>query len=221
MIFVRKIAVVLVVVFGVATAAWAQRMQQPPQIPGFAFNPVVGSGAQYEINTKNQQKMSWAYVIVGKESVDGADGVWQEMRMDVPKQGEMVMKQLIVMREGGIPDIKKMIMQSAGQPPMEMPMGMMGGMMKMGKQAGEGKEPVKPEKVGTESVTVPAGTFLCDHYRTTSEKITADTWISTKVAPYGLVKMTSADTTMVLLKVLENETSHIKGQPQKIEMPHF
>ena len=220
MVFARKIAVVLAVVFGVATVALAQRMQQPPPIPTFAFNPVVGSGAQYEINAKNQQKMGWTWAIVGKEGAEGADGYWMEMRTDVPKQGEMVMKQLMVVREG-VPDIKRMIVQMTGQPPMEMPMGMMGGMMKKGQQAAEGKESATPVKVGTETVTVPAGTFLCDHYRTTSGNVTADVWISSKVAPYGMVKMTSADTSMVLLKVLENETSHIKGEPQKIEMPHF
>jgi hypothetical protein len=31
-----------------------------------------------------------------------------------------------------------------------------------------------------------------------------------------MVKMTSADMSMVLVKVLSNETSHIKGEPQKM-----
>jgi hypothetical protein len=31
-----------------------------------------------------------------------------------------------------------------------------------------------------------------------------------------MVKMTSAQLTMVLAKVLHNETSHIQGQPQKM-----
>jgi hypothetical protein len=36
--------------------------------------------------------------------------------------------------------------------------------------------------------------------------------------------MTTPDMTMVLNKILTNETSHIKGEPQKTqmpEMPHF
>jgi hypothetical protein len=39
-----------------------------------------------------------------------------------------------------------------------------------------------------------------------------------------MAKMTGPDMTMVLKKVLSNESSHIKGEPQKMqmpEMPHF
>jgi hypothetical protein len=34
-----------------------------------------------------------------------------------------------------------------------------------------------------------------------------------------MVKMSSAEMTMVLEKVLSNETSHIQGEPQKMNMP--
>jgi hypothetical protein len=80
------------------------------------------------------------------------------------------------------------------------------------------------ELVGTESVTVPAGTFTCQHYRKQDPKGTVDMWISMQVTPYGMVKMTGPDTTMELKKILTNETSHINGEPQKMqmpEMPHF
>jgi hypothetical protein len=156
--------------------------------------------------------------VVGKENVEGAEGYWLEMRLEGGREGGVVMKHLMVMRAGQ-PEIKRMIMQTAGQPPMEMPMGMMGGMMRRGQPAAEEKG--MGEKIGTETVTVPAGTFTCDHYRTETDKTTADVWVSPKVSPYGLVKMTSADMTMVLTKVLANETSQIKGEPQKLEMPHF
>jgi hypothetical protein len=68
-------------------------------------------------------------------------------------------------------------------------------------------------------VTVPAGTFECDHYRGNIQGKTIDYWVSSKVSPYGLVKMTSADLSMELKKTLSNETSHITGEPQA--MPSF
>ena len=80
------------------------------------------------------------------------------------------------------------------------------------------------ELVGTESVTVPAGTFTCQHYRKQEQNGPMDLWISMQVTPYALVKMTGEDMNMVLKKVLTNETSHIKGEPQKMptpEMHHF
>ena len=215
--YVKKIAIVLAAVFGVTGLAGAQRMAQAPSMPG-EFKPVVGAGAQYEVTTKKNEKVNWAYAVVGKEAVGGAEGYWLEMRLEGGKEGGMVMKHLLVVR-GGKAEVKRMIVQTPGQPPMEMPMGMMGGMMARGQQAAS--EQNLGERVGTETVTVPAGTFLCEHYRSKSGKTPADVWVSTKISPYGLVKMVSEDSTLVLTKVLANETTRIKGEPQKLEMPHF
>jgi len=77
------------------------------------------------------------------------------------------------------------------------------------------------ELVGTESVTVPAGTFICQHYRNQGTNGATDLWISAEVTPYAVVKMTSVNTNMVLKKVLTDETSHIKGEPQKMQMPQM
>jgi len=71
-------------------------------------------------------------------------------------------------------------------------------------------------KVGSETITVPAGTFDCEHYRKQTQGGPVDFWVSAKVSPYGTVKMTTGEMTMVLEKVLSNETSHIKGEPQKM-----
>jgi hypothetical protein len=101
---------------------------------------------------------------------------------------------------------------------MEMPMGMMSGMGQRGQGAGAG-DTSPGEKVGSETITVPAGTFECDHYRKQEPRGTVDVWISSKVPPYGMVKMSSGEMTMVLEKVLSNETSHIKGEPQKMNIP--
>ena len=216
--YLQKLAVVLAVCSGLVTPVWAQfgrmgkGMGQAPHIPG-VFKPVVGTGAQYQITTKGQN-MSWAVAVVGKESVDGNDGYWLEMRAEGGESGGMIMKSLTVTHDGQA-EVKRIIMQPPGQPPMEMPMGMMG-MMPRGQQQAA-KEEGLGEKIGTETVTVPAGTYTCDHYRSKRGNEPADFWVSTKVAPYGLIKMTSADTTMVLQKVLSNETSKIKGEPPKMD----
>jgi hypothetical protein len=212
----RRFAITAGTVLGVTALASAQGMMggRPPSIPG-RFSPTVGSGAVYQITAKGGEA-NWTYAVVGKGSVDGADGYWLEMRGDAPRGGKMVMKELMVTDQNGV-EIKRMIMQAPGHPPMEMPVGMMA----MGKPKGDassGANGVQGEKLGSESVTVPAGTFDCDHYRSTAEGRTSDVWVSTKVAPYGLVKMTSPETSMVLEKVLEHETSQIQGEPQKMPM---
>ena len=68
--------------------------------------------------------------------------------------------------------------------------------------------------MGTESVTTPAGTFTCEHLRT---KDGSDVWISAKAGPWGLVKSTSKDTTMVMVKVIDDAKSHIVGTPQSLD----
>jgi len=102
-----------------------------------------------------------------------------------------------------------------------MPLAMMRGGMQQARTA-EGPDP--GEKLGTESVTVPAGTFDCEHYRKQTEHGSYDYWISPKVTPYPIVKMTGPETTMVLVKVLSGESSHIHGEPRQMPglpgMPH-
>ena len=102
--------------------------------------------------------------------------------------------------------------------------GMLMGMMKTGQPQPSSGKVDYGELVGTESVTVPAGTFVCQHYRKQEKSGTVDYWLSDQVTPYAMAKMTGPDVTMVLKKTLTNETSHIKGEPQKMqmpEMPHF
>ncbi len=216
---VKMGTVVIALALGFATVGWTQGMRggmgRAPRLLG-EFKPVVGSGAQYQMTAKNGT-MSFAYVIVGKEDVEGSAGYWMEIRSENPGMpGETVMKQLIV-TGGDKPQIKRMIMQIPGRPPMEMPMGMLG----MGQRGqGTGAGDTSPgEKVGSETITVPAGTFACEHYRKQAPQGTVDVWISSKVPPYGMVKMSSAEMTMVLEKALSNETSHIQGEPQKMDMP--
>jgi len=212
---VAGIIIALVVSFAVlgqCQMMGGRRGSRPPQMLG-TFNPVVGAGAAYQMVMKDRTT-TFAYAIVGKEDVEGSTGYWMEIRTSGPDApGETVMKQLMVLG-GDKPQVKRMIMQSAGRPPMEMPTGMMNMQQRGGAgQAGDSEPGVK---VGSESVTVPAGTFDCDHYRKQTQGGPVDVWVSTKVSPYGTVKMTSGEMTMVLEKVLSNEASHIQGEPQKL-----
>jgi hypothetical protein len=220
MSFAKKLGVVVALMASLAAGAWAQRGggmgPRAPSMPMTWFNAVEGSGAQYNATVMGKTS-SFTFVVLGKENVEGKDGYWIEIRSEGgPMPGEMVMKALTVVNEGK-GEVKRMIMQMAGAAPMEMPMGM----MSMAKQQQPAADAGGPgEKVGTESVTVPAGTFDCDHYQKKDmQGKTVDSWVSTKVVPYGLVKMTTAEMTLELKKTLSNETSHIKGEPTA--MPSF
>ncbi len=198
-----------------ALPAFPQMMGlRPPDMPG-KFNPVVGAGAEYHMTTTRQKDATIAFAIVGQE--DG--GYWLEFRSNNNGQA-VVMKELV---SGDPPQPKRMIFQTNLRPPMEMPMSMMTAHGAMGATGASvahgGTSGGLGVKIGIESITVPAGAFECEHYSSESNGKHSDVWISTKVAPYGIVKLSSADTQMELQKVLDHETSQIKGEPQKINIP--
>jgi uncharacterized protein YqjF (DUF2071 family) len=87
----------------------------------------------------------------------------------------------------------------------------------MGPQQRPQKSDVREEaeRVGMESVTTPAGTFNCEHWR--SKDKASDYWFTEKVSPWGLVKLTSKDETMTLLRVISGAKTKIRGTPKKFD----
>jgi hypothetical protein len=169
-----------------------------------AFNPVVGKGAAYQrTNKRGPQTMEMA--VVGKESVDGKDGYWLEFTVTTEK-GPFVGKSL--MTKGDF-EIHRMIMQMNGQA-MELPMG-----MARQNQAATALNKEDWHSVGNESVTVPAGTFDTVHWR--NDKKNSDVWVSDKVSPFGLVKETSPDSSMVLVKTMDSYADKITGPVTKFD----
>lgn len=175
-----------------------------PQPRGI-FNPIVGSGAQYEIQRGGQdaQKTTMEIAVIGKEAADGKDGYWLETEANTPV-GDMVMKVLTI-QDGGNTSVTRIIMQMAGRPATEMP--------PMGRLQQKQSLDIRGEadKVGSESVTTPAGDFTTDHYRLKNGS--GDFWVSDKVSPYGLIKYQSKDVTMVLIKLVKDAKDKIVGTP--------
>ncbi len=180
-------------------------MRGGPAPRGF-FNPIVGAGSEYEITSSDGNKTIMEFAIVGKESVAGKDGYW----MEITKAG-MVMKSLTVVGDSSV--TSRMIMQMPGRPPMEMPSQMlhMNGQGQGATQAPTTDIRSTSEDVGSETVTVPAGTFVCEHYR--AKDGSGDTWVSPKVSPVGVVKHQGKDSTMILTKVVTDAKDKIIGTP--------
>lgn len=187
----------------------AGMLGQAPQPRGI-FNPIVGSGAQYEYESTGKEKRTLEIVVVGKESADGKDGYWVETTMPGTPMGDVMAKALMVF-DGSAATIEKTVMQIPGAPPMDMS----AQMGRAGAQKNGQKETIdirdKADKVGSESVTTPAGTFTADHYH--MKDGTADFWVSDKVSPFGLIKSQGKDQNMVLVKVVTDAKDKITGTP--------
>ncbi|MCL6480231.1 MAG: DUF4412 domain-containing protein [Firmicutes bacterium] len=194
-------------------SVWAELPAQGPQLRG-VWSPKVGGGAVYEIHHPQHGKTQFEFAVVGEEKVVGKTAYWVEMRMTQSEEGRLVIKSLVVF-EAQKPDVLRMIMQSGDEPPMEIPVLMQRNTSQPGGPVPQDIRAVA-EHLGTETVTTPAGSFTCDHFR--MKDGTADVWISQQVAPYGIVKMTGRDGSMTLLKLLEGERSQIRSEPQKMPL---
>lgn len=195
----------LVLLFAAAASAQFGMHNGPPQLHG-VFNPEVGQGAAYDVQNADGKKMTMEITVVGKESADGKDGYWLETDIPGTPQGEMVMKSLLVLDAGNV-QISRMIMQMPGSPPMEFPAQMMNGH----DQPHPADVRTDSVDVGSESVTVPAGTFVCEHYR--MKDGASDVWVNEKVRPYGLVKSQGKNSTVVLSRVITDAKDKITGTP--------
>lgn len=174
------------------------------------WNPVVGAGAEYQTQSPAQQQPTAATVaIIGEEDVNGKAGYWREESWQNPRAGGTAyMKMLIVMDGDNLRGVK-IVQQLHGSRPIELPMQMFG----------NGPEPQpaditkQAQDLGSESVTVPAGTFTCEHYRTAEGD---DVWISSKASPWGLVKMTGNHGNMTLEKIETHAQEMMTGTPVQL-----
>jgi hypothetical protein len=193
----------------VARAQMGMDMFKKPAVAK-AFHPIIGKGAEYETTSGGSgdaKTHTMEMGVVGKESVDGKDGYWMQFVMTSNK-GTMVGKALIT---GDDFQFHKMIVQPAGQQAMEMPM-----TFAARNHANIDESMANFHSVGTETVTVPAGTFSCDHLK--NDKDGSEIWTSEKVSPYGLVKRTAKDGTTVLVKILDDYQDRITGPVRQFDM---
>jgi hypothetical protein len=217
----RTIRVVFMValaclLFAVGARAQMGGMMRPPSIQG-VWSPVVGTGAAYEISDKKQTH-TMEMTIVGKETVNGKDAYWMEYGIPDPKTGGMTYMKMLIAKDKDNVITERMIFQVPGQPqPMEMSMSMQmqPNQANSARRNQEADIRQKAQRVGTETITVPAGTFVCEHYRMTDGS--GDVWFSPKVSPWGMVKFTGKETSLVLLKTITDAKDYITGTPVKFD----
>jgi hypothetical protein len=146
--------------------------------------------------------------VVGKESVDGKDAFWMQFYSEDGKGQKLVGKSLITRDDF---QFHRMIIQPPGQQPMELPSNFT--QSRQNKMQDSFND---WHSVGSETITVPAGTFPCEHWR--NDKNNSDIWTSDKVTPFGGVKEVNPNSSMVLLKVLNDAPDRISGPVQKFDM---
>jgi len=188
------------------------------QLPGFTaikrpnianiFHPAVGAGAAYEETDQQGRKTQPDLSIVDKEWVGAQQGYWMEISREIGPGPTKYFKILVTPDDFAFH--KTVFIMPDSNQPMEMD-------MDAGKvnRSNVEKNLDKWHSVGTETVTVPAGTFSCEHW--TKDDGKGDIWASSKISPMGLVKSVDKNETMVLVKIISDAKTHITGTPTKFD----
>jgi hypothetical protein len=164
------------------------------------FKPVVGQGAVYQETSEGRPTHEMEMTIVGKEMTPSGEGYWMEIVM--PGQGDQKTYGKVLMTKDF--QFTKVIFQMPGRGAMEMPM------TPSDKDRAQMKqEMAKYTQVGTEMITVPAGTFNCAHWK--KDDGTDEVWTSDKVTPLAMVKQVGKTRTMVLVRQITSAQDHITG----------
>jgi len=173
------------------------------------FHPVVGAGAAYQQTDNEGKKSKMEMTIVGSESVGTEKGYWMEVGHGAVDSGEPGYVKVLVTPEDFAFHKIVMILPGSSQP-MEMDM-----TMAKPHKTEMDKNLEKWHSVGTETITVPAGTFSCEHW--TKDEGKGDVWVSSKVSPMGIVKSVDNNESMLLTKVITDAKSRITGTPVKFD----
>jgi hypothetical protein len=193
-----------------ASAQMGMDFFRRPQIAK-VFHPVVGKGAQYETVSQrgsDTTTRSMEIAVVGKESAGGKDGYWMQFAGADDKKQLMLGKTLITVDDF---EFHRVIVQLPGQGAVEMPSTMFAdNHNKIGDQMSQW------HSVGSETITVPAGTFSCEHWK--NDKDNAEMWTSDKVTPFGMVKEVRSNGTTVLVKTLDDVPDRITGPVKPFDM---
>jgi hypothetical protein len=186
-----------------ASAQMGMNFFKKPAIADF-FRPVIGDGAEYQtIDTaRNSPKSSMQMFVVGKEMVGLKEAYWLEFSIDVKLANGPVYSKVLVSKDDF--EMHRTVFQLPGAPAMEMPIQ---NSAKTSQRIGDDLN--KWSQVGTDTVTVPAGTFICQHWKKKDGK--GDVWVNEKITPFGMVKEVDNGSSEVLLRVITGATDHITG----------
>jgi hypothetical protein len=208
----RKILLMSLLAMTALVIPPAAMCQMGRGIPGMkgVLTLAEGTGAEYEMTTRDSSKQRLEIAITGTEQVEGKTAYWMEYSMPDQKPQPGSVKVLVGLN-GDQSMATRMVMRM-GSEVIEMNMNLP--MMK-GQNSSPADARHDAENLGTESITVPAGTFVCEHWR--SRDGSGEYWISDKVRPLGLVKSVSKDSSMLLVRVFTGATTKLPPPYKKFD----
>lgn len=148
--------------------------------------PAVGSWAEWRMSSARDSNLTMRMAVVGTEQRDGKTLTRLEMSNQT-ERGPMIVQVLASGWPYQLPDVQEMVMKMGNRPAMKMPQAMIS---RMGRRGGNPASSWKSnckkmEVVGSEKLSVPAGSYSATHYRNTDDG--SEVWID-KDLPFLMVK---------------------------------
>ena len=155
----------------------------------------LGQWVEYEVSARSMT-LGMRVANVASEERQGETLDRYEMTTVIPEGGESTTQMLTNGPVFDFDAIQEMVVTMPGQPPMVMTGQMLQmALQNMPRQANWGGMCRQAEIIGSETVTVPGGTFDAIHLRATE----GDAWVSADV-PFGIIKSQSKDGSTMQLK---------------------
>lgn len=201
-----------------ATASFSAAQQETGPCPNLYPNPKVGEFAELQFTNAADESMLIRFAVVGSEMSDGGEHYWIEVISAPPVIGDNVIVQMLVPHYPfDNQDIEAYIVKMPGVPARKVPQDLLA---QMGEQAQTGPSWRQlcdsAEDLGSESVTVEAGTFETSHYRSGENK-QDEFWVAD--VPFGMVKLIQAESRMELVRHGTDARSSLKEEPLEMERP--
>ena len=177
--------------------------------------PAVGQWAEYKGTYEQKDPVTTRYAVVGSEQRDGREYKWIELKLrDEKKQQDIIYQMLVTGNPVETGDVQEVVMKSGSDPAMKLG-GMMMKMMRgqLAKNSAFHDICKEATLVGTEKVSVPAGSFTAKHYQ--SEKYETDTWVDPS-AGFPMVKTVGKSHQMELVATGSGAKSSITETPREL-----
>ena len=147
-----------------------------------------GEGDGCGLRSNPASKTTNEFDLLSQETIGGKQSYWLGFAVTSPDiQGKIVGKMLVIPESY---QARKLIVQLPGMAAMEMPIAV---------EARNTAVKDIAKFVGTETISVPAGSFECEHWHGSDG---SDAWLSAKIGPVKVVKSVDKNETWVLVRTI-------------------
>jgi len=183
----------------------------PAQLGGDAGGLKVGAWVEYGIaDLTRRATLRMRLAVVERSDA----GTWVEMAFATPGLERLIVKTLIKGDSRVPTSVRRVILKVGGLQPVEI----VGGPPAEAAPRWQGPASGTTRRLGLETVRVPAGRIPAEHFRVEGKGGAVDTWMSTKLPLFNLVKLKSRDYIYELAGSGTDAKSEITGRAGKLDL---